>query len=144
MGPCARKISAWFDLNRSLCIRAQSSSRWVTDKGVEERGGSISPSRSLTSFTGGDMNIRNSLVAGLTLILLGAPGAQAKKRPPERGMLVRMESMECGVHQGGLAGLGGFWASIGVTKVTSQDKLCPQYLVETDTMQYHIRPMDKK
>jgi len=45
------------------------------------------------------MNIRSSLVAGLTLILLGAPGAQAKKKKPERGMLVRMESMECGVHQ---------------------------------------------
>jgi len=44
----------------------------------------------------------------------------------------------------GLAGLGGFGASIGVTKVTSQDKLCPQYLVRTDTMEYHIRPMDKK
>lgn len=90
------------------------------------------------------MNIRSSLVAGLTLVLLGALGAQAKKRPPERGMLVRMESMECGVHQGGLAGIGGFWASIGVTKINSQDKLCPQYLVRTDTMEYHIRPLDKK
>ena len=62
------------------------------------------------------MNIRSSLVAGLTLILLGAPGAQAKKKPPERGMLVRMESMECGVHQGELAGLGGFWASMALQR----------------------------
>jgi hypothetical protein len=90
------------------------------------------------------MNLRSPLIAGLTLALLGTLGAQAKKQPPERGMLVKMESMECGVHQGGLAGLGGFWASIGVTKINSQDKLCPQYLVRTDTMEYHIRPLDRK
>ena len=89
------------------------------------------------------MNLRSSLVAGLVLVLLGTVGAP-KKKPPEGGMLVRMESMECGVHQGGLAGLGGFWASIGVTKVTSQGKLCPQYLVRTETLEYHIRLLDKK
>lgn len=90
------------------------------------------------------MNSRSSFAAGLTLVLLGSLGLQAKQKPPERGMLVRMESMECGVHQGGLAGLGGFWASIGVTKINSQEKLCPQYLVRTDTMEYHIRPLDRK
>ena len=90
------------------------------------------------------MNIGRSLVAGLAVLLLASLGAEAKKAPPEHGMLVRMESMECGVHQGGLAGLGGFWASIGVTKINSEDKLCPQYLLRTDTMEYHIRPLNKK
>lgn len=90
------------------------------------------------------MNFKRSLVAGLVLFLLASLGAEAKKAPPQHGMLVRMESMECGVHQGGLAGLGGFWASIGVTKINSEDKLCPQYLLRTDTMEYHIRPLDKK
>ena len=91
------------------------------------------------------MHITRSFFAGLAMAaLFSVPGAQAKKAPPEHGMLVRMESMECGVHQGGLAGLGGVWASIGVTKVTSTDKLCQQYLLRTDTMEYHIRPLDKK
>jgi hypothetical protein len=36
------------------------------------------------------------------------------------------------------------WASVGVTHVNSNEKLCPQYLFRTDQMDYQIRPTDLK
>jgi len=50
----------------------------------------------------------------------------------------------CGAKQHGLAGLGTLWASAGITHVNSDEKLCPQYLLRTDQMDYEIRPMDLK
>jgi hypothetical protein len=40
--------------------------------------------------------------------------------------------------------LGSLWGSIGATHVDSDEKLCPQYLLRTDDMEYHIRPLDHK
>jgi hypothetical protein len=34
--------------------------------------------------------------------------------------------------------------SVGITSVNSDEKLCPQYMLHTDDMEYHIRPMDHK
>ena len=63
---------------------------------------------------------------------------------PERAMLEKMEAVPCGAKQKGLTGLGSLWASVAITHVNSDEKLCPQYLVRTDDMEYHIRPADKK
>jgi hypothetical protein len=70
-------------------------------------------------------------------------GAKDKK-PLDRGMLVKMDSSGCGTHEKGVAGIGGVMASAGVERVTTEDKLCAEYVLRTDTMEYHIRPMDKK
>jgi hypothetical protein len=43
-----------------------------------------------------------------------------------------------------VTGLGTVWASAGITHVNSEEKLCPQYMVVTDDMEYHIRPTDTK
>src|ERR1700733_10749429 len=48
------------------------------------------------------------------------------------------------VKQKGLNGLGAVWGSVGVTSVSSNEKLCPQYLFRTDDLEYHIRPKDTK
>ena len=40
--------------------------------------------------------------------------------------------------------MGSFWASIGITDVHSTEKLCPQYLIRTDEMDYRVRPKDMK
>jgi hypothetical protein len=50
----------------------------------------------------------------------------------------------CGAKQTGLAGLGTLWASAGITHVNSNEKLCPQYLLRTDEMDYEIRPINLK
>jgi hypothetical protein len=86
-----------------------------------------------------------SLIAALVLSMavpLSAGGS--KKKQAERGMLEKMEAVPCGAKEKGITGLGSIWASAGVTHVNSDEKLCPQYLLRTDEMDYHIRPKDGK
>src|SRR5215468_8460570 len=67
-----------------------------------------------------------------------------KKKGAQRAMLERMEAVPCGAKQRGFTGLGSIFASAGIEAVNSEEKLCPQYLLRTDDMEYHIRPKDKK
>jgi hypothetical protein len=92
------------------------------------------------------MKIKTPFSLALVVVFLVAPGAEAakKKNQPDRGMLEKMDAVPCGAKQKGLAGLGSFWASLGITDVHATEKLCPQYLVRTDDMDYRIRPMNMK
>lgn len=67
-----------------------------------------------------------------------------KKKILERATLERMEAVPCGASQKGITGLGTLWASAGITHVNSNEKLCPQYTVLTDEMEYDVRPTDLK
>jgi hypothetical protein len=83
----------------------------------------------------------------LALVVVAAVPLSAegkKKKPVERAMLEKMEAVPCGAKQKGLTGLGTIWASAGITHVNSDEKLCPQYMILTDDMEYHIRPADYK
>ena len=92
------------------------------------------------------MNIKNTIV--LLVVLISAIPLSAhdnkKKKDVERGILEKMEAVPCGAKQRGLAGLGTLWGSAGITHVNSDEKLCPQYLLRTDNMDYEIRPIDLK
>jgi hypothetical protein len=91
------------------------------------------------------MNARTLAVS--VFILMAALPLSAdnkKKRPEARAMLETMEAVPCGAKEKGLTGLGTLWASAGITHVNSDEKLCPQYLLRTDDMEYHIRPTDLK
>ena len=55
-----------------------------------------------------------------------------------------MEAVPCGAKEKGITGLGSVFASAGIEHVNSDEKLCPQYLLRSDEMDYHIRPLDKK
>ncbi len=90
------------------------------------------------------MNRNVPLTAMLTLLLVIPGLAGDKKKHPNRAMIERMEAVPCGAKERGLTGLGSVWASVGVTHVNSDEKLCPQYLLRTDDMEYHVRPLDKK
>jgi hypothetical protein len=59
-------------------------------------------------------------------------------------MIEKMEAVPCGAKERGLTGLGSVFGSIGATHVDSDEKLCPQYMLRTDDMEYHIRPLDHK
>jgi hypothetical protein len=81
----------------------------------------------------------------LVLILVSAiPVSANGKKDQQRAMLEKMYAVPCGASQKGLAGLGSLWASVGITKMSSNEKLCPQYLIRTDQMEYEIRPTDLK
>ena len=73
-----------------------------------------------------------------------ANAADKHKKGSDRGMLEKMEAVPCGAKQRGITGLGSIFASAGIEAVNSEEKLCPQYLLRTDEMEYHIRPVDKK
>jgi hypothetical protein len=91
------------------------------------------------------MSVKTSFILGLALVTAVPFSASGKKKtPPERAMLEKMEAVPCGAKERGVTGLGAVWASVGVTHVDSNEKLCPQYMVRTDEMEYHIRPMDTK
>ena len=90
------------------------------------------------------MNIKRSLILVLVLVSAVPLSAGSKKNQPERGMLEKMDAVTCGAKQRGLTGLGSVWASAGITHVNSDEKLCPQYLLRTDEMEYEIRPTDAK
>lgn len=80
----------------------------------------------------------------LALALPGVAAAKDKKKHAERGMLEKMEAVPCGARERGITGLGSVFASAGIEHVNSDEKLCPQYLLRTDEMEYHIRPTDGK
>jgi len=91
------------------------------------------------------MNIRGTFIVLLVLVTAIPMSAHGKKKKDgERGILEKMEAVPCGAKQTGLAGLGALWGSVGVTHINSNEKLCPQYLLRTDEMDYEIRPMDLK
>jgi len=84
------------------------------------------------------------MIAALLLTQALPAGAKNKKKQPNRGMLEKMEAVPCGAKERGLAGLGSIFGSVGVTHVNSNEQLCPQYLLRTDDMEYHIQPTDRK
>jgi hypothetical protein len=59
-------------------------------------------------------------------------------------MLEKMEAVPCGEKQRGLNGVGSVIASAGVEHSSSTEKMCAQYLLRTDDMEYHVRPTDGK
>ncbi|MGD0213029.1 MAG: hypothetical protein ABSB87_07340 [Terriglobales bacterium] len=91
------------------------------------------------------MKVKNSLIAALLLVLAVPSIAVARdKKIGQRGMLESMQSVPCGAKERGVNGLGSVFASVGVAHVNSHEQLCPQYLLRTDAMDYHIRPLDLK
>src|SRR6202789_652121 len=92
------------------------------------------------------MKVKGSLILLLAVVSTMPLSAHdnKNKKEVEKGILEKMEAVPCGAKQRGLAGLGTLWASAGITHVNSNEKLCPQYLLRTDNMDYEIRPIDLK
>jgi hypothetical protein len=89
--------------------------------------------------------LKTSLVLAIAIAAAIPVNAGPKKKDQsERAMLEKMEAVPCGAKEKGVTGLGTVWASAGITHVNSDEKLCPQYLVLSDQMEYHIRPTDTK
>jgi hypothetical protein len=85
-----------------------------------------------------------TLVVTMFALLLAIPAFGRDKKHNDRAMIEKMEAVPCGAKERGLNGLGSVFASIGATAINSDEKLCPQYVLRTDDMEYHIRPLDHK
>jgi len=91
------------------------------------------------------MKLNLSLIAMLVVLVAWPPIARARnKKHTPRATIETMQALPCGAKQRGLAGLGSIFGSVGATAVNTNEKLCPQYLLRTDEMEYQIRPLDGK
>lgn len=90
------------------------------------------------------MRMKFWVVPCLTLLLAIPALARDKKKHPQRVMVENMVAVPCGAKSHGITGIGSLWASAGLEHVNSDEKLCPQYLLRTDDMEYQVRPQDKK
>lgn len=90
------------------------------------------------------MKVKSSTLLLLFFAVVLSLSAKDKNKDPQRGMLEKMEAVPCGANQKGITGLGTLWASAGITRVNSNEKLCPQYLLRTNEMDYEIRPVNLK
>jgi hypothetical protein len=90
------------------------------------------------------MKSKAALITMLALLVAVPAFAGDKKKHNDRAMIEKMEAVPCGAKERGMTGLGSVFASVGVTAVNSDEKLCPQYLLRTDDMEYHVRPLDHK
>lgn len=78
-------------------------------------------------------------------ILMAACLAQAKgPRFYEKGTLVEMKSVECGVDAKGAEGIGGVLGVDDSQHTKSRQMLCQEYLLRGDRMDYKIRPKEEK
>ncbi len=83
------------------------------------------------------------LVIAVCAVILPVSGFAKDKKKQNMAMIEKMEAVPCGAKERGLTGLGSVFASVGATSINSTEKLCPQYLLRTDDMEYHVRPLDK-
>lgn len=95
------------------------------------------------------MKLKSLVVLSSALFSLGFAGvipasANDKKKDADRAMLEKMDAVPCGAKQKGVTGVGSIWASVGITHMNSDEKLCPRYLLRTDEMEYEIQPTEKK
>jgi hypothetical protein len=85
-----------------------------------------------------------TLLVSVFAVILAVPAFAGGKKHPNRAMIEKMEAVPCGAKERGITGLGSVFASVGATRVDSDEKLCPQYLLRTDDMEYQIRPLNHK
>ena len=91
------------------------------------------------------MKVKILLILALVLeVAITARANDKKNKIPDRAMLEKMDAVPCGAKQKGVTGLGSIWASVGITHMSSDEKLCPRYLLRTDDMEYEIQPTEKK
>ena len=78
-----------------------------------------------------------------TLIMVGVAGA---KEPQffEKGTLVEMKAVECGVDTKGAEGIGGILGVDDSQHVKNRQMLCQEYLLRGDRLDYKIRPKEEK
>ena len=78
-------------------------------------------------------------------VLLFGMAMQAKDAPSyQSGVLKEMNSVECGFEQKGAKGIVGELVGTDNSHSKTRKTFCPEYVLQTDNVIYHIRPREEK
>ena len=80
----------------------------------------------------------------LTLLVLAGVAVAGEKHFYQKGTLTEMNSVECGYDENSGKGLVGSVIGTDNEHKKTRQMLCPEYVVKTDRVVYHIRPRDEK
>jgi hypothetical protein len=80
----------------------------------------------------------------LASLLLAATAYAREPKPYQSGKLLQMDSVKCGVDEKDAKSFAGEMIGTDNGHKKTQELLCQEYLVQTDTMIYRIRPKDAK
>ena len=80
----------------------------------------------------------------LTMALLGTTVHAREPRHYQSGKLLRMESAKCGSDEKDAKSLAGELIGTDSSHLKTREMLCQEYVLETETVTYRIRPKDDK
>ena len=80
----------------------------------------------------------------LATLLLGALAFAREPKPYQSGVLVQMDSVECGYDEKDGQGIAGEMLGTDSTHKKTHALLCQEYTLRSDRMVFHIRPKDDK
>lgn len=90
------------------------------------------------------MKVQDILSVVLFAAAAMSPAAQAKEKHYQSGKLLRMDSVPCGMDQKNGKSIAGEMLGTDAAHMKTKELLCPEYVLETDKIVYHIRPKDDK
>ena len=80
----------------------------------------------------------------LASLFLAATAYAREPKPYQSGKLLQMDSVQCGVDEKDAKSFTGEMIGADSGHKKTQELLCQEYLLQTDTMIYRIRPRDAK
>ncbi len=80
----------------------------------------------------------------LAIVLLAALAQAKEPKHYQSGKLLKMESVKCGTDQKNGKSLAGEMIGTDSSHMKTREMLCQQYVLETDSVMYTIRPKDDK
>jgi hypothetical protein len=86
--------------------------------------------------------MRYSLVLAILFLALGAQAREPRQY--QSGQLLQMDSVECGYDENGAKGLTGEILGTDSEHKKTKALLCQEYILQSDSVIYHIRPKDEK
>ena len=80
----------------------------------------------------------------LAVALLASAAHAREAKHYQSGKLLRMDSAPCGMDQKNAKSFAGEMLGTDSAHMKTQELLCPEYVLETSKVVYHIRPKDEK
>jgi hypothetical protein len=80
----------------------------------------------------------------LAIVLLAAVAQAKEPKHYQSGKLLKMESVKCGTDEKNGKSLAGEMIGTDSSHMKTREMLCQQYVLETDSVVYTIRPKDDK